>query len=106
MRTVPESIRHPDWAEDGIPKAERRLNRSKIDILDAKGQLAMRNVCILAREVLDITAAELKPGITTDYLDEICHKACIERDVGRDLHLDDVYHFLTLTVVPFASELQ
>ncbi|KAI4230024.1 MAG: hypothetical protein L6R36_000403 [Xanthoria steineri] len=79
-RAVPKSIRHPDWAEAGIPKAEKRLNRSKIDILDAKGQAAMRKVCRLAREVLDITAAELKPGITTDYLDEVCHKACIERN--------------------------
>jgi methionyl aminopeptidase len=42
----------------------------------------MRKVCRLARQVLDIVAAELKPGITTDYLDEVCHKACIERNVS------------------------
>jgi methionyl aminopeptidase len=42
----------------------------------------MRKVCRLAREVLDITAAAMKPGVTTDYLDAICHNACIERDVG------------------------
>lgn len=41
----------------------------------------MRKVSRLAREVLDITAAEVRPGITTDYLDEVCHKACVERDV-------------------------
>ncbi|KAE8149820.1 hypothetical protein BDV25DRAFT_140465 [Aspergillus avenaceus] len=82
MRTLPKSIRRPDWSETGIPKAERRLNRSKIDLLDPKGQEAMRKVCHLAREVLDITAAELRPGITTDYLDEVCHKACVERDVS------------------------
>jgi methionyl aminopeptidase len=41
----------------------------------------MRKVCRLGREVLDIVAAELKPGITTDYLDEVCHKACVERKV-------------------------
>ncbi|KAL4976449.1 peptidase M24, structural domain-containing protein [Aspergillus desertorum] len=80
MRTVPKSIRHPDWAVTGIPKGERRLSRTKIDILDAEGQEAMRKVCRLAREVLDITAAEIKPGVTTDHLDEVCHKACIERD--------------------------
>ncbi|KAL8928317.1 MAG: hypothetical protein Q9172_001001 [Xanthocarpia lactea] len=78
-RPVPNTIRQPDWAEDGIPKGEKRLNRSKVDILDAKGQDAMRKVCKLAREVLDITAAALKPGITTDYLDQVCHNACIER---------------------------
>jgi methionyl aminopeptidase len=94
MRTVPESIRRPDWAEDGEPKAEPRLNRSKIDLLDAKGQAAMRKVCILAREVLDITAAEVRPGITTDYLDEVCHKACIERNVSATLRLGVVFQSL------------
>lgn len=82
MRTVPKSIRHPDWAETGIPKAEQRLSRTKIDLLDAQGQQAMRKVCRLAREVLDITAAELRPGVTTDYLDEVCHRACVERGVS------------------------
>lgn len=41
----------------------------------------MRKVCRLAREVLDLAAAELRPGVTTDYVDEVVHKACIERDV-------------------------
>lgn len=81
-RTLPESIKRPDWAETGIPARENRLNRNKVDILDAKAQEAMRRVCRLAREVLDVTAAELKPGITTDYLDEVCHRACVERDVS------------------------
>ncbi|KAJ5116289.1 methionine aminopeptidase type I [Penicillium angulare] len=80
MRTLPKSIRRPDWSETGIPKAEQRLSRTKIEILDAKAQEAMRKVCRLAREVLDITAAEVRPGITTDYLDEVCHNACVERD--------------------------
>ena len=81
MRTVPKSIKHPDWSVTGIPKAERRLNRSKIELLDTKGQEAMRKVCRLSREVLDVVAAEIKPGVTTDYLDEVCHKACVERQV-------------------------
>lgn len=42
----------------------------------------MRKVCRLAREVLDIAARAIKPGVTTDYIDEIVHKACIERDVS------------------------
>lgn len=41
----------------------------------------MRVVCRLAREVLDIAGRALKPGVTTDYIDEVVHKACIERDV-------------------------
>jgi methionyl aminopeptidase len=34
----------------------------------------------LAREVLDIAAAHVRPGITTDEIDEIVHKATIERN--------------------------
>ncbi|KAH9897502.1 methionine aminopeptidase 1 [Xylariomycetidae sp. FL2044] len=79
-RLVPETIRHPDWAQTGVPLRENHLSRSKVDLLDAGGQEAMRKVCRLAREVLDITAAAVKPGVTTDYLDEVCHNACIERD--------------------------
>jgi methionyl aminopeptidase len=58
------------------------LNRNKVEILDAKGQEAMRKVCRLSREVLDIAAAAIKPGVTTDYIDEVVHKACVERNVS------------------------
>jgi hypothetical protein len=81
-RTVPKSIPHPDYAETGFPRSERFVNRNKFDILDAKAQDAMRKVCKLGREVLDIVAAEIRPGVTTDYLDEICHKATVERKVS------------------------
>lgn len=81
-REVPKSIPHPDYAADGIPKAGRSLRANKIDLLDAAAQEKMRKVCRLAREVLDIAAAALKPGITTDEIDEIVHKACLERNVS------------------------
>jgi methionyl aminopeptidase len=81
-RTVPKSIPHPDYAETGYPKSERLIGgRNQIRILDKKEQAGMRKVCRLAREVLDIAARAVKPGITTDYIDEIVHKACLEREV-------------------------
>ncbi|OCK82525.1 methionine aminopeptidase 1A [Lepidopterella palustris CBS 459.81] len=80
-REVPTKIQHPDYAKDGIPRSEQVfVGRNKITILDKKQQDGMRKVCRLAREVLDIAAKEVRPGITTDYLDEIVHKACLERD--------------------------
>lgn len=83
-RTIPKSIPHPTWWQDGDPKYSRSLvNRNKIDIHDAKGIAAMRKVCKLAREVLDLAAAAAKPGVTTDFIDELVHKACIEREVSR-----------------------
>lgn len=82
-REVPKSIPYPDYAGDGIPRSERRLvGKHDFKILDAKEQEGMRKVCRLTREVLDIAAAEIKPGVTTDYLDEVVHKACLERRVS------------------------
>ena len=95
-REVPKSIPHPDYAEDGIPKSGRSLVRAnKITLLDAKAQDGMRKVCRLAREVLDIAAAALRPGITTDEIDEIVHKACVERNVGTFKYLPAICSMLT-----------
>ena len=79
-RKVPESIPHPTWAADGDPKY-KFAGRNNITILDKKQQDGMRKVCRLAREVLDIAAREVKPGVTTDHIDEVVHNACIERKV-------------------------
>ncbi|PYH28407.1 methionine aminopeptidase [Aspergillus neoniger CBS 115656] len=81
-RTVPTTIQHPDYWQGGIPQSAQSFydRRAKFTVLDKAGQDAMRKVCRLAREVLDIAAAAIKPGVTTDYIDEIVHKACIERD--------------------------
>jgi len=104
-RTVPKSIPHPDYAETGYPKSERLVSvRNQIRILDKKEQAGMRKVCRLAREVLDIAARAVKPGVTTDYIDEIVHKACIEREV-RILYTLIHDFLLTLEVVSFATEL-
>jgi methionyl aminopeptidase len=82
-RDVPAHIKSPEYADDGNPKAERKARAtSNIAILNAEEQEAMRKVCRLAREVLDIVAREAKPGVTTDYLDEICHRECLARDVN------------------------
>lgn len=39
----------------------------------------------MAREVLDIAAREIKPGVTTDHIDEVVHNACLEHDVRNVL---------------------
>ena len=81
-REVPNRISNPDYAKDGIPRSEQVLvGRNKIAILNDQEQEGMRKVCRLAREVLDIAARASVPGVTTDYIDEVVHKACLERDV-------------------------
>ncbi|ATZ45353.1 hypothetical protein BCIN_01g01510 [Botrytis cinerea B05.10] len=79
-REVPKTIQHPDYWRDGVPRSERTSQRNKIEILNKEQQEGMRKVCRLGREVLDIAAAAAKPGVTTDYIDEIVHKACLERN--------------------------
>lgn len=80
-RKVPSHIQLPDYAKDGIPRNEQAQSRNlKAMILTEEEQQGMRKVCRLAREVLDIAAASLRPGITTDEIDEITHMACIQRD--------------------------
>jgi hypothetical protein len=59
------------------------VNRNKIAVLTKEEQEGMRKVCRLAREVLDIAAREAKPGVTTDYIDEVVHRACMERKVSE-----------------------
>ena len=81
-REVPTKITHPEYAKDGIPRSEQKfIGRHNITILNTKEQEGMRKVCRMAREVLDIAARAAVPGVTTDYIDEIVHKACLERDV-------------------------
>jgi len=40
----------------------------------------MRHVSRMGREILDIAASHVRPGITTDEIDEIVHNATIERN--------------------------
>src|SRR4051812_8246822 len=75
-REVPASIPRPDYvgAPGGRP-VERGSGRPKTADEIARMRVAGR----AAAEVLELTAAAVRPGITTDELDAICHQACIER---------------------------
>lgn len=87
-RELPEKIKRPDYAKDGIPRSEQVfVQRNKIAVLTKEEQDGMRKVCRLAREVLDIAARAAVPGVTTDYIDDIVHKACIERNVSPPISL-------------------
>ena len=80
-RSIPDHIPLTPYAKDGDPKY-KYAGKTQLQVLDKKAQEGMRKVCRLAREVLDIAARAIKPGITTDAIDEIVHNACIERDVS------------------------
>lgn len=81
-RTVPDHIKRPDYADDasGTPTSEVRKTGQPPRVLSLEEQEKMRTVCRLSREVLDIAAAAIQPGVTTDEIDAIVHQATIERN--------------------------
>uniref|UniRef100_A0A7S3EKX0 C6H2-type domain-containing protein n=1 Tax=Rhodosorus marinus TaxID=101924 RepID=A0A7S3EKX0_9RHOD len=81
MSKVPDHIQKPDYSETGIPISEEKSKRARVIVqLDEDEIAGMRKVCRLAREVLDVAGHMVKPGITTDEIDQAVHRACLERD--------------------------
>lgn len=79
-REVPDTIKKPDYALNGTPNSELLEARSnKIDPFNEQELKKYRTVCKLGREVLDAAAAAVKPGVTTDEIDEIVHRETIKR---------------------------
>uniref|UniRef100_A0A8C6VYL4 Methionine aminopeptidase n=1 Tax=Nothobranchius furzeri TaxID=105023 RepID=A0A8C6VYL4_NOTFU len=83
MRPVPGDIQRPDYADHprGMSESEQFLKgTSQIKILCPEDIEGMRVVCKLAREVLDIAAMMVKPGVTTEEIDHAVHLACVARN--------------------------
>lgn len=74
MRSVPGDIPRPPYAETG--EARRR---SEDVVKDADTIERMRRAGRAAAEVLEIGAAMIAPGVTTDEIDAVVHEAYIER---------------------------
>jgi methionyl aminopeptidase len=75
MRTVPSNIPRPDYAVSGRPG--RFLPPSEVQTPDVIAR--MRRACKAAAEVMNATAAHVRPGITTDELDVIAHEEYVKR---------------------------
>jgi len=72
-RQVPPHIPRPPYAESGDPGPQGHKYVQSPEIIER-----MRRAGALAAEVLLAVGAEVCPGITTDHLDAIGHKATIE----------------------------
>ena len=81
MKLVPKDIGRPDYADhpQGHSLAEKRDTNPRPTRLRGEDVEGMRTVCRLAREVLDLACAAVKPGVTADQIDKIVHDACVER---------------------------
>jgi methionyl aminopeptidase len=74
MRTVPPAILRPPYAESGDPGMSARRFVQTPDVI-----ARMRRAGALAAEVLLLVGDEIAPGVTTDHLDAVGHRATVER---------------------------
>jgi methionyl aminopeptidase len=74
MRTVPPEIPRPDYADSGEPVRRPEPRVKSPDVIER-----MRRAGRAAAEVLEIGAAAVAPGVTTDEIDAVVHQAYIDR---------------------------
>jgi methionyl aminopeptidase len=72
-RQVPANIPRPEY----VGKKAPRLGEA--DVKDADTIAAMRVACRLAAQALDEVGRHVRPGVTTDYLDEVGHEFLVAR---------------------------
>jgi methionyl aminopeptidase len=68
---VPPEIPRPDYAATGRPKSQGR------DVKTPDELARLRRACRAAAQVLRVTGEAVRPGITTDALDELAHAETI-----------------------------
>ena len=73
MRSVPPEIERPHYAEHGGTDDRDEPMVKTPELLDA-----MRRTGSAAAEILRKVGDAIAPGVTTDELDELCHRLCIE----------------------------
>ncbi|NNE11492.1 MAG: M24 family metallopeptidase, partial [Ilumatobacter sp.] len=75
MRSVPDHIARPSWADTGVPVMWDEPRVMTPEVIER-----MRHAGKVAAEILRLTGEFLRPGITTDEVDEYSHQLYIERD--------------------------
>ncbi|MEJ7584783.1 MAG: type I methionyl aminopeptidase [Acidimicrobiales bacterium] len=73
VRTVPEGIERPHYAEAGGSSRRDEPMVKSPEVL-----ALMRRTGAAAAEILREVGAAVAPGVTTDVLDGLCHDACID----------------------------
>lgn len=74
LKTVPKNLQWPPYAKTGIvPQSPNYVSTHSKEDIDQ-----IRKSARLARDILDLACNRAKPGMTTNELDEIVHKAIIE----------------------------
>jgi methionyl aminopeptidase len=72
-RQVPASITRPEYV------GKKHPTLGEADVKDAETIERMRVACRLAAQALEEVGRQVRPGVTTDYLDQVGHEFLIER---------------------------
>ena len=75
---IADHIIPPDYAIDGTPRSAKPMLPWVIEVKTPDQIAKMRESGRLARKVLDLAGRAVKPGVTTNEIDEIVHQATIE----------------------------
>lgn len=78
-RGIPKGIKTPDYWRDGIPKGKVPRFAWDIRTIGDDGISKMRVSGRMAREILDIAGRLVKPGVTTEEIDQVVHEEIIKR---------------------------
>lgn len=79
---VPEGLACPDYSGDGRPRSELLERGKQFNIAEwtrAEDVKNLRRAGAIAREVTDIAAGLVRPGVTGDEIDKAVFAACVER---------------------------
>ena len=80
MRSFPKEIPAPEYALTSIPAAELSARANTVIEIRSKNEITrMRNACKIGREVLDLAGRAIKPGVTTEAIDQLVYDACVQR---------------------------
>jgi methionyl aminopeptidase len=74
MRTVPPEIGRPPYADTGDVDRRPEPRVKSADVIER-----MRVAGRVAADILQVVGAAVRPGITTEQLDELAHRECISR---------------------------
>ncbi len=74
MRSVPPTVTPPGYVLGSLPVTAPSFQIHRGESLDR-----LRVACRVAAEVLDAVGQEVRPGVTTDMLDQVAHEAYVSR---------------------------
>ncbi len=71
---IPPGVTKPSWAQDGrMPPWDNRPQ-----VHTPENLVKMRAACKLAADILNMAGSMVKPGVTTEEIDQAVHKAAID----------------------------